>query len=1167
MNLTVARIIFFILFIGSLPSCKNASSNQLFKKLDPNETGIQFSNKLVYNDSLTVLEFEYMFNGAGVALIDINNDSLPDVILAGNMVPCKLYLNKGNLRFEDITDKAGIKTSGWSYGVSVVDINQDGFKDFYICKAGNRKTPASEMRNVFFINNGNNTFTESAAAMGLDAGGYNIHAAFFDYDKDGDLDMYLLRNAFVDYNRNNSRPKELTGKAASTDKLFRNNGNGTFTDVSAEAGITIEGFGLGLNICDINCDNWPDIYVSNDFLTNDLVWINNHDGTFTNKASSYLHHETYNAMGNDVADFNNDGLPDVVVVDMLPPDNKRWKLTMMGNNYDEFQQNMANNYEPQYVRNTLQLNNGNGSFSEIGRLSGVSATEWSWAPLFADFDNDGWKDLFISNGYRQDVTNLDFIMYGKRALFMGTAEANRQERLKELNKLPGVQVHNYLYKNNRDLTFSDVSEKWGMTEAAYSNGTAYGDLDNDGDLDLVINNIDEPASVYENQSTKIHPENKWLRIAFDGPAGNRDGLGAKVWIWQNGLMQYNYFSPYRGYLSTVESYLHFGLQNNKVDSLKVLWPDGLEQVIKNIPAGQKLLLKYKDALAQKNSAVIPAPSPLFTSIGADRGINYKHEEDNFVDFKLQPLLAHMHSCDGPAIAVSDVNNDGLDDFFVGAGAGGKPAIFMQDKKGNFSKQQLADSNRADNMGALFFDADNDGDMDLYVAAGGSANFKKDNINYQHFLYLNDGKGKFTMLKDGMPAVVTPASGVIGADYDRDGDIDLFVCGRVSPGEYPLSPKSFLMRNDSKNKHCVFTDVTKSTGTSFSQLGMVSSALWTDFDNDGWPDLVMVGEFMPVRFFKNDKGKFIEVTAQTGLANTTGWWNSITAGDFDKDGDMDYILGNLGLNGPYKASAKYPVCIYASDYDKNGRLDPVMCHYLDGKEYMVHARDDINRQMTPMRGRFRTYEEYANVTFRQAFREDEIAEAYIVKAERFENSYLENKGNGKFVLHSLPLEAQFAPLYGVLCTDFNGDGNLDVIGVGNSFSPEVQTGRYDARAMLLMPGDGKGNFSVVASKLNDCHDNKSIAPIYAADGSLSMLIGANSDSLKMYRINNQQTKSIAINPGDAYALITGSNGRTWRQEFYYGSSYLSQGSRTFTPGTATKSVVIYNYSGTKRIAEF
>ena len=493
------KIAWLAVILFSVSACKN--HNTVFREVVPSESGVNFINKLTYSDSLTVLDFEYMFNGAGVALCDINNDGLQDILFTGNMVPARLYLNKGNLKFEDITEKSGLKTEGWCYGIAVVDINQDGYQDFYICKSGNKNTPASQRHNYFFINNGNNTFTESAAKMGLDDDGYDVQAAFFDYDKDGDLDMYLVRNSFVNYNRNNAREmKSKVETSSTTSKLFRNDGNLKFTDVSKEAGINIEGFGLGVAVCDINKDNWPDIYVSNDFITSDLVWINNHDGTFTNKANEYLRHQTYNAMGNDVADFNNDGNDDIVTVDMLPPDNKRWKLTIAGNRYDEFNNALNLGYAPQYVRNTLQLNNGDGTFSEIAQASGINATEWSWGPLLADFDNDGWKDLFIANGYKTDITNLDFMTYGKRALFMGTPEANRKERLKMLENYPGIYVGNYVFKNNHDLTFSDVSKKWGLDKLSYSNGAAYGDLDNDGDLDLVVNNIDAAAFVYENQT-------------------------------------------------------------------------------------------------------------------------------------------------------------------------------------------------------------------------------------------------------------------------------------------------------------------------------------------------------------------------------------------------------------------------------------------------------------------------------------------------------------------------------------------------------------------------------------------------------------------------------------------------------------------------------------------
>lgn len=1155
-----------ILAIVTLCGCKDNSSEKLFRELSPEKTGVNFNNKLRYSDSLTILDFEYMFNGGGVALCDVNNDSLTDIFFTGNMVTCRLYLNKGGLQFEDITETSGIRTEGWVNGVAVVDINQDGYPDFYISKAGPRNTDPHKMKNLFFINNGNNTFTEKAAEMNLDDDGYDVQAAFFDYDKDGDLDVYILRNGFVNYNRNTARIKQTDGQAPSTGKLFRNDGNLKFTNVSNEAGITIEGFGLGVSICDINNDNWPDIYVSNDFLTDDLLYINNKNGTFTNQSKQSLHHLTYNGMGNDVADINNDGLNDIVVVDMLPPDNKHWKQTMMGNSYDQFQQDVHYGYQPQYVRNTLQLNNGNKSFSEIGQLAGVQATDWSWAPLLADYDNDGWKDLFITNGYRQDITNLDFINYGKQALFMGTPEANRKERLTELKNVPGIYIHNFIYKNNGDLTFKDVSESWGMTAPSYSNGAAYADLDNDGDLDLVINNLDQPASIYENQQNKIHPDNAWFRVRFKGAPGNREGLGAKVWLWQKGIMQYNFFSPYRGYLSSVEPFLHFGVQNGVIDSIKIKWPDDKEQLLKNIPAKQLFVADYKNALAPSHDdKTFSDTSTLFSTDDRPK-INFLHKEDEFVDFKIQALLPHMHSTEGPGLSVGDINGDGLEDFYVGNGAGSRASVFFQQQNGSFTEKQMPDSNTADNMGALFFDADNDGDLDLYVANGGSSAQKKDNPVYSHYLYLNDGKGNFAKVKDGMPSIITPASSVIACDYDKDGDLDLFVCGRVSPGEYPHSPRSYLLRNDSKNKQCTFTDVTKSTGADLSNIGMVMSALFSDFDNDGWIDLIVAGEFMPIRFFKNENGKFREVTNETGLEHINGWWNSLVAGDFDKDGDIDYIAGNLGLNGPYKASAKEPVCIYANDYDKNGRLDPVMCHYIDGKEYVVHSRNDMNKQINAMRARFTTYDQYASLTFEETFTKAEIAAAYVVKCERFESSYIENRGGGKFVVHALPLEAQFSPIFGMLLNDFDGDGGLDVLCVGNSFSTEVQTGRYDAQGGLILRGNGKGDFIADRKTLQISGDNKSIVQLTASKGNDILLIGTNSDSLKIFHLA-KTARNISLSPSDSYAIITETSGRKYRQEFYYGNSYLSQSTRKLHLLSNIRSLDIYDYIGNKRTINF
>lgn len=1153
------KIAGLLILLFSVAACKNR--NTLFREVSPSESGIDFNNKLTYSDSLTVLDFEYMFNGAGVALCDINNDGLQDILFTGNMVPARLYLNKGNFQFEDITAKSGLKADGWCYGIAVVDINQDGYSDFYICKSGNKTTPASGRHNYFFINNRNNTFTDSAARMGLDDDGYDVQAAFFDYDKDADLDMFLLRNSFVRYNRNNAREmKPESETSATTAKLFRNEGNLHFTDVSKEAGITKEGFGLGVSVCDINKDNWPDLYVSNDFLTNDLVWINNKNGTFTDRANEYLRHQTYNAMGNDVADFNNDGNDDIVTVDMLPPDNKRWKLTIAGNRYDEFNNTLNLGYAPQYVRNTLQLNNGDGTFSEIAQISGVNATEWSWAPLFADFDNDGWKDLFVANGYKNDITNMDFITYGKRALFMGTPEANRKERLKLLQNYPGIHISNYVFRNNHDLTFSNVSEDWGLDKPSYSNGAAYGDLDNDGDLDLVINNIDEPASVFENQTNKLNPKATWLKVKFKGPAGNRDGLETKLCLWQNGVMQYGYCAPVRGYLSSVPAILHFGLNDDKIDSVRVLWPDGKTQLLTNLTSNQLLTLDHQNAVnAPTQFGDIIKPS-LLSRVDSSLDINYVHREDDYIDFKAQPILQHTASHEGPGLASGDVNGDGLDDFFIGAAANSDGSIFIQQKNGKFLQNKLAHDIHADYMGALLLDADKDGDLDLFVVSGGTTSEKKGNV-YQDRLYLNDGKGNFSVAMNALPVMDQSGASITAADYDKDGDLDLFICGRVSPGEYPVSPKSFLLRNDGGNGTAKFTDVSAGHLPEDGKMGMVTSALWTDFDNDSWVDLVVAGEFMPVSFIKNNKGELAQQTLLT-IDSSKGWWNSLVAGDFDNDGDIDFIAGNKGLNQWLKASVKEPVCVYAKDYDKNGRLDPVLCHYNNGTEYIVHSRDDINSQMTAMKARFTDYTKWAEVKFKNAFLEDELADALVLKCETFSSAYVENKGAGKFAIHALPVEAQLSPIYGMLCTDIDEDGNLDVICVGNSYAPEVQTGRNDAQGMLILKGNGKGSFVVDRTEFNTATDNKAVVSIQSADSSRLLLVSSNSAALKAYRFN-KQTYQIPLSDMDVYAVITNKNGSIYKEEFHVGNSYLSQSSRRLYVAAGTKSVSIYDNKGNRR----
>lgn len=1158
---TTAYFLFSIFF---LLGCEK-KSKQLFQSVNPESSGIQFSNTLIYSDTLTVLDFEYLYNGAGVGIGDINNDGLQDIYFSGNMTSGKLYLNKGDWKFEDITEQAGVATSVWVNGIAMVDINQDGFKDIYLCVAGTRNTPARKRKNILFLNNGNNTFTNSAAPYGLEGTGHNIQSTFFDYDKDGDLDVYLLRNAFVEYSRNRARPKSVKGESSTTDQLYRNNGNNTFTDVSDEAGILIEGFGLGVQVCDINEDNWPDIYVSNDFITNDLLYINNQNGTFTNQTKKYFKHSTYNAMGNDVADINNDGLVDIVELDMLPEDNMRWKVTIMGNNYDEFENGLKYGYEPQYIRNTLQLNNGNGTFSEIGYLAGIEATDWSWSPLLADYDNDGWKDLFITNGYRQDITNLDFIKFSERTLRMGTDEGNKKERIAMLNKIPGIKVHNYIYKNNGDLTFKDLSTEWGLSEPSFSNGAAHADLDNDGDLDLVINNIDAPATLYKNSN--VNSENKvsnFLRIGFEGPTLNREGIGACVLLKYKGKLQYQFFTPSRGFLSSMEPFLHFGLGSiTRVDTVEVLWPDGKHELMKDIEVNQVISVKHKSSsptTQQKKSY-----APIFSEVSNEMGLNFRHAENDFVDFKVQPLLPHGHSKNGPGIAVADVNGDGLEDFFVGGAANQVGALFQQQINGTFKKNDFVQTDTlTDTMGILFFDADNDNDVDLYLATGGSEHPKNSPL-YQDFLFLNNGKGDFTMSKNALPEMLQSGSSVVAADFDRDGDLDLFVGGRLVPGEYPMPASSYLLRNDSDKSGCHFTDATKDIAPALLNPGLVTSALWTDVDNDGWMDLMVVGEFMPISFFKNNSGKSLTPFATNALTNSSGWWNSIVSGDFDRDGDTDYVAGNLGLNSRYTANQKEPLCIYASDYDKNGSVDPVMTMYIQGEKQVAHSWDDLVKQMPPFRGRFRTYLPYAESNFESSFSTSEIKAAYQVCGQMFQSSYIENLGGGKFNIRSLPTRAQFSPVFGMVTGDYDSDGNLDVLLTGNSYSTEVSTGRYDASIGLYLRGDGSGNFTsvnVLTSGFMVDKDAKGLSKIVLGDGREMILSGVNNESIKAHRTTGSKKYFYPAN-NDSHALVTLKGGRKYKHEFYYGSSYLSQSSRAMELTSDIQGFEVFDFQGKRK----
>ncbi|WP_377482883.1 VCBS repeat-containing protein [Pontibacter toksunensis] len=1169
------KMIAIFVAIAAFASCKQEET--MFELKSSADTGITFTNTLVSNDSINVMNFEYFYNGGGVAVGDVNNDGLQDVYFTGNMVSGKLYLNKGDLQFEDITKQAGVETTNWATGASVVDINNDGLLDIYVCMSG-YKDP-ERRKNLLFINKGigaDNTpvFEEEAEKYGLADNGYTTQAAFFDYDRDGDLDVYLAT-----VNRSDSNPNVIAShtrkdKNSSVDKLYRNNGNGTFTNVADEAGIVKEGYGLGVGVGDVNQDGWPDIYVTNDFIYDDLLYINNQNGTFTESIRKYMKHTSHFSMGTDMADFNNDGLPDIISVDMMPDDSRRQKLMNGVKNYDEFQLALQRGYMPQYVRNNLQLNNGNGTFSEISQLAGVHYTDWSWSPLFADFDNDGTKDLFITNGIGKDITHLDFATY-----YMTQARSSFGNKgtgthlLKIAETMEGAKKHNFMFRNNGDLTFTDESKNWGLAQESFSSGAAYADLDNDGDLDIVINNVDDEPFVYQNmvseRSKKEDKDNEsgkrhYLRINFEGAAGNKAGIGAKAVLKYGGEMQVAEQYPFRGFQSTVENTLHFGLgATERVDLVEITWPDGRYQVLKDVKPDQVLVVNYKHA-KEDNRGEKPKEGPaFFREVTADAGIAYKDINHEYIDFKLQPLLPHKFSQNGPGISVGDVNGDGLEDFYVGGSATYNGTLFLQDKNGKFASKPLAEGDKpGDDMGSLFFDADGDGDLDLYVVSGGSEYFTGDKA-YQDRLYLNDGKGSFKLDIQALPHIDASGSCVTAADYDKDGDLDLFVGGRVDPRKFPLPAKSYILQNNGGK----FKDVTSTVGPMLADLGMVTAALWTDFDNDNAIDLVVVGEWMPVTFLKNVDGNLKDVTATTGLSATSGWWNSLAAGDFDNDGDIDFVAGNLGLNSKFKASEEQPVQVYAKDFDKSGTTDAVMTHYIQGKKQLVHGRDDMTDQMVSMRREFRSYEDYASKSFDDIFTTERLEGAYTAKSENFKTSYIENLGNGRFKMTALPMQAQFAPVCGITVNDYNGDGNLDLLLVGNSYATEVVVGRYDAFTGLYLKGNGKGQFSPVhmnKSGFRIDSDAKGMVEVNTGNGSRLILIASHDDSLRAYKPVPQNTvHAVSVLPSDAYAIITLANGTKRKQEFYFGSGYLSQSSRTLWLPAGTKSVQIMDKAGKVR----
>lgn len=1161
----------FCFFSFLLISCKR--NQPLFTKIDADRSGIHFNNRIQENDSVNVLDFENVYNGGGVGVGDFNKDGLPDLYFSGNLVQNKLYLNKGDFVFEDVTDKAGVNGDGkWCRGVSVVDINNDGLMDVYV-SATLLKDPKLR-EHLLYVNQGNDKegiphFKNLAAEYGLADTTHGTMAAFFDYDNDGDLDVYMVNNEIVknDY-PNRFRPILKDGSHKNTDKLFRNDWDSTlkhpvYKDVSKEAGILVEGYGHAVTIADFNKDGWKDMYVSNDYLSNDLLWINNRNGTFSEQLNTYFKHTAANAMGNDVVDINNDGLSDVITLDMNPEDNYRKKMMMNANSYQTYQNSDYFGYQYQYVRNMLQLNQGprvgqNDSvgdpiFSDVSFYAGIAETDWSWTPMVADFDNDGNRDIIITNGFPKDVTDHDFVAFRNTAYAVATKK-------QLLAQIPEVKIHNYAFRNNGDLHFTNVTQDWGLNLPSFSNGGVYADLDNDGDLDMVVNNINDEAGLYRNNAQEQVKDKKesnhFLQIQLHGDSLNKGGLG--TWLelyYDNGKKQFLEHTPYRGYLSSVDVNIHFGLgKATLIDSLIVRWPNGKMQRLRNVKADQRLSVDYQDAQETyqftRGSFVTGA---LFTDVTTAVNIRYIHPEKDFVDFNIQKLIPHKFSEYGPALAVGDVDGNGLDDMVTGGSFSYSGQLFLQQQDGKFVQKALlpgADINtkRWEEEGMLLLDADGDGDLDLYVASGGYEN-ERNTLVYQDKLYVNDGKGNYTIDMKALPTNMTSKMCVKAVDYDHDGDLDIFVSGRVDPWNYPKPVSSFIYRNDSRPGLVRFTDVTSQVAKPLENIGLVCDALFTDFDNDGWSDLILAGEWMPVTFLKNNKGVFSNVTDRSGVQKQTGWWNTIAPGDFDNDGDIDYIIGNMGRNSFYRASEKYPVHITAADFDKNGSYDAFPSLFLpdkkgEMKEFPAQTRDDIVKQMISMRTRFQNYKTYAEATMDKLFPAEQFKQAQRVEANTFQSVYLRNDGNGTFTMSELPQQAQFSALNGISVADFDGDGNLDVAINGNDYGTEVSVGRYDALNGLVLKGDGKGNFkalSILQSGIFLPGNGKALVQLRGKDGTALIAASENRGPLRVFR-QKQSVKLIPVTPADISATVFLKDGRKQKQELYYGASFLSQSGR-------------------------
>lgn len=1072
---------------------------QLFRRLPSEKSKLFFENKLVENNRINILNYLYYYNGSGVAVGDINNDGLPDIYFASTVGKNKLFLNKGNLVFEDITQSAQLEGDfGITTGVNFIDINNDGLLDLYICKSGDQSQ--RYRTNQLFINQGNLSFIEQAAAYGLDDTSFSNQAYFFDMDQDNDLDLYLVNHP-IDWPNIN---KIMTGEQEKegfhyefSDKLYRNNGQGKFEDITRTAGVLNRSWGLSAAIGDFNGDQRPDIYVANDFIKPDYLYINNGDGTFSDRLPDYFRHISFYSMGSDYADINNDGLNDLYVADMAMQGHVRSKRNMGSMSTENFQTIVRRGYHYPYAANNLHLNLGNNSYTEIAQTAGVQKTDWSWAPLLLDLDNDGLKDIFITNGIYRDIIDNDFL--AKKSRYDQAKERNYFDDL--IKEIPQSKVKNFVFRNKGDLSFKDMSQAWGIRETTCSNGAAYADLDQDGDLDMIVNNLNEPSVIYENLSNE-NLAHHFIKVQLTGPANNIHGIGAKVEIRYGQQIQRLDMNPARGYLSTMDYSLHFGLgSTEKIDQIEVSWPDGKKTIQKNPKINRTIHLKYTTAQTPK-VAQTSQKTPILQDITSATKLKHRQEETPYDDFKKELLLPHKLSQNGPFLSVADVNQDQLEDFFIGGAAGHTGTLYLQNSTGGFtpsSQDTWLNDKQYEDQASLFFDADQDGDLDLYVVSG-SNEFDRQ-LLYQDRLYLNDGTGRFEKASHALPQITASGMAVDAGDFDQDGDLDLIVGGRVVPGKYPNAPQSYLL----ENKNGVFTDITAEVAPDLQHLGMVTDLEFSDYDQDQDLDVIIVGEWMPIIILENNKASFQRIATEANLAAAKGWWFSITSGDIDQDGDLDYVLGNIGTNNKYQASADHPLHIYYEDFDQNGTGDIVLSKREEETHYPLRGRECSSQQMPFISDKYTDFASFASATMEDIYSEELLSTALHYEATEFKSCVLLNEGAAGFRIQYLPTMAQISPLMKTHLLDINQDGHLDILGAGNFFETETETIRYDGGSGIILLGDGKGEFTTLPNRESGLllnKDVKDIELIQLAGGGTGVLVANNNDYLELWQKSGQ-----------------------------------------------------------------